>query len=110
MADPDLNEATSAKVSRRFAGAQASPGECVDDKIGSSPGEVTLSMPRRAQPASSLGEVQSNREAPGEFSGSEGEVRGSFGPPASSGEVSHGELEAKEDSDACSSGEISSFT
>lgn len=98
---------STSSVSRRF-GVQASPGECVGT-IGSSPGEVTLSLPRRAPPASSLGEVQSNREAPGELSGSEGEVR-EFGPPASSGEVSHGELEAKEDSDACSSGEISSFT
>jgi len=103
MSSPAVSS-TSSAVSCR-AGVQASPGECIGT-IASSPGEVTLSLPRRAQPAS-LGEVQSNREAPGEFSGSEGEVRGL---PASSGEVSHGELEAKEDSDACSSGEISSFT
>jgi len=75
----------------------ASPGECFEP---SSRGEV------RRQLVSSPGETK--LEHAGEGSASEGEVR--HGPTASSGEVSDGELEAKEDSDACSSGEVDSLT
>eukprot|EP00434_Breviolum_minutum_P015343 symbB.v1.2.013521.t1/scaffold795.1/size259473/13 len=75
----------------------ASPGECFEPSSG---GEV------RRQLVSSPGETK--LEHAGEGSASEGEVR--HGPTASSGEVSDGELEAKEDSDACSSGEVDSLT